>query len=249
MAIATDSSVPRCSIEEWADFRHLVRHGMLFEVMEWIDSGKPTLRPQNKHASPLEDAVTAPNLSMTQVLWERAWQEPAETDRAMHAITWQKGSKVVLRYLLENDCPTGWLCGYDLCLTHDLDLVRLGMARGVNILEPDGWASAFREVGSRPLIRFYLEEKDRIPGLKRDAVVAMCRCITESRLRAVALLRWAGIDPLGKGPKYVGWEGAEDGEWDAFPALHIADAEKADELLKLLKLKPSPQQWSIRFGS
>ncbi len=53
----------------------------------------------------------------------------------------------------------------------------------------------------------------------------------------------AGIDPLGKGPRYVSWEGAEDSDWDAFPALHIAEAKKAEEILKLLKLKPSPPQW------
>lgn len=245
MAIVADQSAPRCSPDEWAEFRHLVRHGMLFEVIAWIDSGKPTLRPENKHASPFEDAVAAPNLSMTQVLWERAWQDKSEATQAMHALTWHKGSTVILRYLLENNCPTGWLTGYDLCLTHDLDLVRLGMDRGVSILEPDGWASAFSEVGSRPLIRFYLEEKDRIPGLKKDAVVAMSRCIAESRLRAVALLRWAGVDPLGKGPRYFfnDNEAEDESEWDGFPALHISNAEHADEILKLLKLKPSPAQW------
>ncbi|HEY9817127.1 MAG TPA: hypothetical protein V6D20_15205 [Candidatus Obscuribacterales bacterium] len=245
MAIAADSSIPRCSPEEWADFLHLVRHGMLFEVIKWIDSGKPTLRPENKHVSPLEEAVAAPNLSLTQVLWERAWQDEAEADRAMHALTWRKGSTVILRYLLENGCPTGWLSGYDLCLTHDLDLVRLGMKRGVNILEPDGWASAFRQVGSRPLIRFYLEEKDRIPGLKKDAVVAMCRCIAESRLRALSLLKWAGVDPLGRGPSYFWNEDEVENEenWDGFPALHICLAEQAEEILKFLKLKPSIPQW------
>jgi len=78
----------------------------------------------------------------------------------------------------------------DLCLFHDLEMVRLGMSRGVSLLEPDGWASAFVRVRSRPLIRLYLEERERdgIPELRKDAVRALCKRIAEFRLRATALL-------------------------------------------------------------
>lgn len=233
---------PRCSPEEWDEFRTMVSHGMLFEVLDWIESGKPTLRPKNKKNSAFEKAVLAPNLSLTQVLWEKAWQERSEVVRALSQLSMQRTSAVVMRYVLEQGCPVDHVTGYDLCLFHDPDLVRLGMALGVSILEPDGWASAFRGVGSRPLIRFYLEEQDRIPELKRDAVCALCQCIEESRLRAVALLVWAGVDPLGPAPEYNDWEGPEE-EWSGFPALRVFYAEKTKELLKLLKLKPSIEQW------
>lgn len=61
-----------------------------------------------------------------------------------------------MRYLLEQNCPVDHVTGYDLCMFHDLELVRLGIGCGVNILEPDGWASAYTETGSRPLIRMDL---------------------------------------------------------------------------------------------
>ncbi|MEI6607866.1 MAG: hypothetical protein WCP35_21400 [Verrucomicrobiota bacterium] len=179
---------------------------------------------------------------MTQILWERAWQERREAVSALGTLGIQNGSNVVLRYLLENGCPVDHLTGYDLCLTHDLDLIRVGMRRGVSIREPDGWASVFIRTGSRPLIRFYLEERDRIPGLAKDAVYALCTAIKESRLRAIALLRWAGVDPLGKAPRYEDWDEPES-EWTGFPALSLSYAEKPEEILKLLKLKPSVRQW------
>lgn len=64
--------IQRCMAAEWEEFRRMVAHGMLFDVIEWIDHGKPTLRPENKHTSAFGSAAMAPNLSMTQVLWERA---------------------------------------------------------------------------------------------------------------------------------------------------------------------------------
>ena len=232
----------RCEPVEWAAFRRLVQHGMLFEVIEWIDKGKPTLRPAGKHTSAFEDAALAPNLSMTQVLWERAWQERKEASRVLYEVASHHNSVFVMRYLLKNGCPADKVFGHDLCLFHDLELIRLGMSRGVSILEPEGWASAFVHVGSRPLIRFYLEERDRIPGLRKDAVWAMCKCIKESRLRAAGLLRWAGVDPLGPAPRYDDFDDPEE-EWDGFPARHLDYAQKAGELIKLFKLKPTTEQW------
>lgn len=239
--IAT-ADIQRCTTAEWEEFRKMVAHGMLFEVVDWIDQGKPTLRPENKHSSAFESAVLAPNLSMTQILWERAWQERSEAVSAVGTLATLRTSAVVMRYLLEKNCPVDHVTGYDLCMFHDLKMVELGIACGVSLLEPDGWASAFIEVGSRPLIRMYLELREKLPGLKKDAIVALSKCIAESRLRATALLRWAGVDPLGKGPRYYEYDDEED-EWDGFPALQVARAEKAGELLKLLKLKPTIEQW------
>ena len=248
MAIVGTDPVARCTPEEWKEFLGMVRHGMLFEVIEWLDAGKPSLRPERKFTSAFESAILAPNLSMTQVLWERAWQEQWEVHRALSSMTWENPSKVVLRYLLEAGCPIEGLSGRRLCLTHDLDLIRLGIDREVDMLEPDGWASAFIQVGSRPLIHFYLEQRDRIPGLRNDAVYALCKAIKESRLRAIALLRWAGVDPLGKAPRYEDWDDSEE-SWTGFPALCLSYSQKPLEILKLLKLKPTVSQWFELVGS
>jgi len=85
---------------------------MLFEVIDWIEAGKPTLRPEGKTSSAFETAVLAPNLSMTQILWERAWQERREAVYALGTLGIRNVSNVVLRYLLENGCPTDHLSGY-----------------------------------------------------------------------------------------------------------------------------------------
>ena len=240
MIAANDTQ--RCSPAEWEKFRGLVFNGMLFEVIDWIEQGRPTLRPENKSTSAFAAAALAPNLSMIRVLWERGWQERTEVARALGSVAWERNSPIMMRYLLAHGCPVDHVTGYDLCLFHDLSLVRIGMSRGIGILEPDGWASAFKSAGSRPLIRLYLEERDRIPGLRRDAVRALCECIEESRLRAVGLLKWAEVDPLGPAPEYGDWDDPEE-EWSGFPALRLCGAKKAAEILKLLKIKPNDAQW------
>ena len=70
----------------------------------------------------------------------------------------------------------------------------------------------------------------------------LCRCIEESRLRAVGLLKWAGADPFAKAPKYDFWEDPEE-EWDGLPAMRLGQAKKVGELLNLQKLKPGKGEW------
>lgn len=74
MAIVGTDPVARCTPEEWKELLGMVRHGMLFEVIEWLDAGKPSLRPERKFTSAIESAILIPNLSMPQILWERTWQ-------------------------------------------------------------------------------------------------------------------------------------------------------------------------------
>ena len=73
----------------------MAQHGMLFEIIKWIDAGRPTLRPLNKHTTAFGDAATAPNLSLTQMLWERAWQDRAEAVSALGSLAYSRESIVV----------------------------------------------------------------------------------------------------------------------------------------------------------
>jgi len=61
MAIVGTDPVARCTPEEWNEFLGMVRNGMLFEVIEWLDAGKPSLRPERKFTSAFESAIVAPN--------------------------------------------------------------------------------------------------------------------------------------------------------------------------------------------
>lgn len=57
MAIVGTDPVARCTPEEWKEFLGMVRHGMLLEVIEWLDAGKPSLRPERKFISAFESAI------------------------------------------------------------------------------------------------------------------------------------------------------------------------------------------------
>ena len=59
-------------------------------------------------------------------MWERAWQDRAEAVSALGSLAYDRKSVVVMRYLLEHGCPVDHVTGYDSCLVHDLERVRIG---------------------------------------------------------------------------------------------------------------------------
>lgn len=88
-------------------------HGMLFEVLEWIDAGKPTLRRVVKKASAFQHSIVNGNHSLVKTLWERAWQEEDEASKAVSKVD-LCGSNEVFRYVVEAGCPLDRVKGYDL---------------------------------------------------------------------------------------------------------------------------------------
>jgi hypothetical protein len=237
MAIARQDT-PRCTPDDWNFLRCLVSNGMVFEVQDWIRSGHQTLRPLGVRTSLLGMAVDRQNHSMVRVLWESGWQEEEEAAASI-AGTY---NGAILRYLLESGCPVEELTAYNLCQSHDVEAMRFGFSRGVKLTGPDGWADVFVSTSSRPLIRFFLEEKDRIPDLKQEGVHALCMAIKQSRLRAAALLVWAGVDPLAQCSRWEAWDEPAD-TWDGCPAEYLSYSERGVEVMKLLKLNPTAEQW------
>ena len=73
-----------CSQEQHDELLSYVRLGQLFELMEWVDAGQPTLcpdfeKPRAKHSAICE-ALKRGNHSMVRFLWERCWQRSWELD-------------------------------------------------------------------------------------------------------------------------------------------------------------------------
>lgn len=236
MAIASEQT-PRCSTEEWEYFRWMCSHGMLFEVIDWIKDGKPTLRPEGKKTSAFGTAVEHGNHSLVKVLWKRASQEFDEAARAVSRAP-DCGSVEVFRYVIEAGCPLDWICGYDLFGTHDLPLIRAGLDRGVNLTGPDGFADAFLRYSSRPLIRFYLEDHDKRPGLITEGALALAGAIREGRKRAIALLIWAGVDPFTPVPSEYDWDDEPE-----YPVSRLPYSPEPVAILRMLKLNPNHEEW------
>ena len=242
-----NKDVPCCSAEEHEQLLYLVKAGMVFEVQEWIADGKPSLRPRNSSKSALLIAIAAGNHSMVRVLWEGAWQDLGEHECAVSdaLANSKEPRREIARYLLQNKCAIGrWANGYDLCLSHDEDLINLGVSRGVPIIGEDGFADALVYTGSKWLIGYYRRSVDSNPGLKVEAAKALFRAIAKSKIRLIALLRWAGVDPFFEFSEEV-CSNELDGccYGHVTPVSSLFHSQKLVDVLDVLKLKPTTEQW------
>ena len=246
--LANDDT-PMCSAKEHEQLLYMVKAGMVFEVQEWIAEGKPTLRPgsSSKLSSALCKSVTSGNHSMVRVLWESAWQDLDEQKYALVEALERSNSpgREIVRYLLKNGCPLSrWVNGCDLCMSHDEDLIRLGVSRGIKIVGPEGFADALGKAGSKWLIGFYKRSVTDYPGLHVEGAKALYYAIGNSKIRLIALLRWAGVDPFYKFSEEVCLEELDLGySYEVMPIRNLSRSRKTSEVLEILKLKPTVVQW------
>ena len=240
---------PMCSREEHEQLLYMVKAGMVFEVQEWIAEGKPTLRPSSssRFASSLRKAVAAGNHSMVRVLWESAWQDLNEQEYALaEALDCSNGpGREIARYLLENGCPLSrWVNGCDLCLSHDEELIWLGVSRGIKIVGPEGFADALGQTGSKWLIGYYKRSVGDHPELHIEGAKALYYAIEDSKIRLIALLRWAGVDPFYEFSEEVCLKELDLGySYEVMPIGNLSRSGKMCEVLEVLKLKPTVPQW------
>lgn len=253
MLHSADTAV--CSQEQHDELLRYVRLGQLFELMEWVDAGRPTLcpdfeRPRAKH-SPIYEAVSRGNHSMVRFLWERCWQRSWEIDGLIDSPVYDGSatSCEIVKYLLRQDVPLGGVCSSGVFETHDDELILMALERGLNVRAPDGFASALSATGhSKHLLRLYRELHDKYPDLVTEGLLALREAVENGEIRAAALLTWAGVDPQKKIPSEPYEEQEPSDDPDDQPYLisavdQIRVDEKTRDLLKALKVEMTEEVW------
>jgi hypothetical protein len=248
---------PRCTAEEHEDVLRLVRLGMLFELIEWVESGKPTLCPDfekpRARQSAICEALDHGNHSMVRFLWDKCWQHEWETDGLVASAVYDRNAAAceIAKYLIRQDLPLDGICAASVFETHDDELILMLLKRGMSVRHPDGFADALSMTGhSKHLLRLYRELNEEYPDLKTEGLLALREAVNDGKLRAAALLTWAGVDPLQRIPDdpYEEIEEPEEGEEDdedylrsAFDEVRLS--EKTLDMLKALKVTLTDEVW------
>ncbi len=249
------AGIPSCSAEQHGEVLRHVRLGRLFELMDWVEQGGPTLVPEADRPrstdSPIREAVKLGNHSMVRFLWESGWQREWETKSLVSAALWEGGAPAIwiTKYLLSQGVSLGNVTAFDVFRTHDDELILMALKMGLSVRGPDGFADALSSTGhSKHLLRLFRELRGIYPDLETEGLVALREAVDEGKVRAAALLTWAGVDPRVQFP-HDPYDQAEYESEDPYliSALDSVEIdEKALQMLKALKVQITNDLW-LRF--
>jgi hypothetical protein len=186
----------RLSEEDYSGLLWLCRNGMLFEIQDWLDQGKSTMRPEGKRSSALVSASALGFHSLVRVLLERGEFEAQERGEALRKAC-RLGFYEVAKLLVQHGAPADGIEFYDMC-SHGVDREFLSfmLDHGANPVINDGFAWELVTRKTKPLLGLFFDYRERIPELEIQASRALRECVEKNNARGIALLVWARVDPL-----------------------------------------------------
>ncbi len=243
---------PFCSREQHVEILRHVRLGRLFELMDWVTSGLPTLIPESERRrnsdSPIREAIKYGNNSMVRFLWEKCWQRQWEADSLISTALWDGNVAAyeIAKYLLTQGLPLGRASAYSVFKTHDDELIYAALKLGLSVRGPDGFASAISSTGhSKHLLRLFRDLRADYPDLEKEGLLALKEAVEEGKIRAAALLTWAGVDPLLEFPQDP-YDTDDDDPYLSSVLDSVRLDDKTRDMLKALKIEITDEIW-LRF--
>lgn len=186
----------RLTEDEHNELLWLCRNGMLFEVQDWLDSGKSTLRPEEKRTSALISAAEMGFHSLVKVLLQRGEFEMVEKERALREAC-TRGSFEVAKVLVLHGAPANTVDFFDMCACGiDREFLGFMLDHGADPSLEDGFAWELVTRKTKPLLGLFFEYREKIPAMEIQASRALRECVEKNSERGIALLTWAKVDPL-----------------------------------------------------
>lgn len=220
--------------------------------MDWVAADLPVLIPESDRPrntdSPIREAMKCGNHSMVRFLWEKCWQRQWEVDSLVSSTLWNgnAASNEIAKYLLNQGLPLGRASAYSIFKTHDDELIHVALKLGLSVRGPDGFASALSATGhSKHLLRLFRELRGDYPDLEKEGLIALKEAVEEGKIRAAALLTWAGVDPLIEFPDDPYDTDAHDPYTSSILDSVRLD-EKTRDMLKALKIEMT-DEIQLRF--
>jgi hypothetical protein len=220
----------------------LCRNGMLFEVQDWLDEGRSTVRPEEKRTSALTSAAAQGFHSLVRVLLERGEFESSEIASAL----WEachRGFYETAKLLVLHGAPANKIEFCDMC-SHGVDREFLAfmLDHGADPSLHDGFAWELVTRKTKPLLGLFFEYRERLPTLEIQASRALRECVEKNSERGIALLVWARVDPLLKVSDNPYMDAREENEDFRESAAQAAIRTGNQKALRTLKIRPNQDQ-------
>ena len=225
--------------EEIKPLIDLCKAGKLFEVQEWIASGKPVNGPQPvsgyRRKDPLEVAINLGFHSLVQVLLEGGADIKESRYNPLQHALWNKRLDLI-ELLVGHGADCHSVEMEEVFDTWQPDIMRWFIEHGADVETGNPLAQALcnRIRTSLGIFRAY---KDRHPSFQEQANIALRYHCREGNLKWVSLTLWAGADPYAKGPD--SWPENPDPENDQ-NALELAAGYENFDVFKLKKIRLDP---------
>lgn len=223
----------------------LCKTGKLFEVQEWIASGKPVNPPPSESGyrkkSPLKIAMDLGFHSLVRVLLEggAAIDDP-RYNPLQHAL-WNKRLDLV-ELLVDHGADFHSIDMEDVFDTWQPDIMRWFIENGADVEKGNPLAQALcRRI--RTALGILKSYKDRFPSFQEQANIALRHHCMEGNLKWVSLMLWAGADPESRGP-YC-WHEDQDPEYDR-NALELAAFYEHFEVFNLKPIRLDPAKPELK---
>lgn len=238
-----------CSAEQHAEILRHVRLGRLFELMDWVAAGLPTLIPEAERYrhrdSPIREAIRHGNHSMVRFMWEKCWQRQWEADSLVSSAIDDSNAAgyEIAKYLLNQDLPIGNTCAYSVFKSHDDELIYAALKLGLSVRGPNGFADALSDTGhSKHLLRLFRELRTDYPDLEMEGLLSLREAVENGNIRGAALLTWAGVDPLVEFPQDP-YDSRDDEQYlsSVLEIVRLDDNTRA--MLKALKIELTDEVW------
>jgi hypothetical protein len=228
--------------EEIKPLIDLCKAGRLFEVQEWIASGKPVNPPLpaekgRRGKIPLRIAMDSGFHSLVEVLIKGgAAMEEGHYSGLEHALLDRRFDLVKL--LVEQGANVHSVTTTAVFETWNTQIIEYFMEKGLDLETgyPLAWALINR---IRTALGIFKQYKDRFPSFQEQANIALRHHCTEGNLKWVSLMLWAGADPYAKGPASP--EDKPDPEED-LNALQLAALYGQYEIFKLKMVGLDPNR-------
>lgn len=229
------------SYEEIEPLVRLCKAGCLFEVQEWLTSGKPVNLPpahalKRAKQSPLQIAIELGFHSLVRVLLEggASLDDPRYPPlvQAMH-----KRRFDLVQLLVQQGADIHSIPMEDVFASWNSEIVDYFIERGADLEKGYPLAQALCWK-IRPALGLFLKYKDRFPSFQKQLDIALRHHCKKGSVKWVALTLWAGADPYEKGPDSPDLDDPD--EYSS--GLELAALYRHYDIFKLKSIKLDPQQ-------
>jgi hypothetical protein len=213
----------------------LCQEGRLYEVEEWIASGKSLQVPPESRETPLQIAMNRGFHSLVLLLARNDVGQAAKDDALSTAVS--VGNLEFVELLVKHGVDLSSVPFSEVLLNWKPSVIQFFLDRGADFVTNRPFTKAF-VARIRTALRPYLECKRNHPELakelQRQADAALRHFCQAGNEKWISLMLWLGADPRAEGP---GPDDPDDPEYYT-TALRQAGYKANIKILKLLKLRP-----------